>query len=240
MSITLIGLSIIEQMRQIAPQIAQLPEDEAIEVLNQIAEIFHTVHPLKEHPVTNVQWKRRETIKPNNYNPNEVPPPEMDLLTYSLAENGFAMPLVVVSQKEVEENEQTVSEPGIEDTIVDGEHRYEASGRKEVAPSLKGYLPITYVKAGRGEKTARMAATLQFNVHGESTIDGLSQMVLELTKRNWSPERIAKEYGMEPDKVVRLRVTTGLAEFFLNDEFSPAVEYKRVQDIVDLDQRPHG
>lgn len=48
--------------------------------------------------------------------------------------------------------------------------------------------------------------------------------VQELSRRNWSPEKIGRELGMEPDEVLRLRQITGLAELFADREFSEAWE----------------
>lgn len=50
----------------------------------------------------------------------------------------------------------------------------------------------------------------------------MSDLVADLAKRNWSDQRIAKELGMEPDEVLRLKQITGLAELFLDQDFSEA------------------
>jgi DNA-directed RNA polymerase specialized sigma subunit len=52
----------------------------------------------------------------------------------------------------------------------------------------------------------------------------MSDIVLELSRRNWSDQKIAKELGMEPDEVLRLKQITGLAELFADNEFSEAWE----------------
>ena len=50
----------------------------------------------------------------------------------------------------------------------------------------------------------------------------MSDIVIELKRRNWSDERISKELGMDPDEVLRLCQITGLAEVFKDEEFSRA------------------
>ena len=52
----------------------------------------------------------------------------------------------------------------------------------------------------------------------------MSNIVLELKKRNWSDKKIGKELGMEPDEVLRLAQIQGLAEMFADKEFSEAWE----------------
>jgi DNA-directed RNA polymerase specialized sigma subunit len=52
----------------------------------------------------------------------------------------------------------------------------------------------------------------------------MSEIVQELSRRNWSKKKIAKELGMEPDEVLRLKQITGLADLFADEEFSEAWE----------------
>jgi hypothetical protein len=48
----------------------------------------------------------------------------------------------------------------------------------------------------------------------------MSDIVVELKKRNWSDKRIAKELGMDPDEILRLCQVSGLTELFQDQEFS--------------------
>jgi hypothetical protein len=52
----------------------------------------------------------------------------------------------------------------------------------------------------------------------------MSEIVIDLKRRNWSDEKIGRELGMDPDEVLRLTQITGLAEMFANREFSEAWE----------------
>jgi len=71
----------------------------------------------------------------------------------------------------------------------------------------------------------RIAATIRHNrARGKHQVLGMSEIVQELTRRKWSEKRIAKELGMEPDEVLRLKQVTGLAEMFADMEFSEAWE----------------
>lgn len=59
---------------------------------------------------------------------------------------------------------------------------------------------------------------------GKHQVAAMSDIVLELYRRNWSDKKIARELGMEPDEVLRLKQITGLAELFMDQEFSEAWE----------------
>ena len=52
----------------------------------------------------------------------------------------------------------------------------------------------------------------------------MSDIVVELKRRFWSDEKIAKELGMEADEVLRLQQVTGLSGLFADREFSEAWE----------------
>lgn len=75
---------------------------------------------------------KNKHISPNDYNPNNVAPPEKKLLLKSIEADGFTQP-IVVTQSSPEEYE-----------IVDGFHRHElGKGKASLRSRLKGYLPIT-------------------------------------------------------------------------------------------------
>jgi len=48
--------------------------------------------------------------------------------------------------------------------------------------------------------------------------------VIELKRRNWTDEKIAKNLGMDADEILRLCQITGLAEAFKDQDFSQAWE----------------
>jgi hypothetical protein len=65
----------------------------------------------------------------------------------------------------------------------------------------------------------------------------MSDIVVELKKRNRSEEWIAKHLGMDSDEVLRLCQVSGLVEMFANTEFSKSWDIE-VQDdnVIDLDE----
>ena len=58
-------------------------DDEIIETLNSIKMAMHEVSPFKNEPVDCVLWVKNDSVHANDYNPNSVAPPEMELLRLS-------------------------------------------------------------------------------------------------------------------------------------------------------------
>lgn len=161
----------------------------------------------KKHPVSNVIWVPANEVYANDYNPNTVAPPEMELLKISIESDGFTQPIVVWK-----------TEDGYE--VVDGFHRH------KVGKLLKmSHLPVVIINSDRSDKGDRMASTIRHNrARGKHQVGSMSEIVQDLKKRNWSDEKVARELGMEPDEVLRLKQIGGLAELFSDSEFSEAWE----------------
>lgn len=156
-----------------------------------------------EFPVLKVKLVPMNKIVANDYNPNSVAPPEMELLKKSIEEDGYTMPIVVYHDKN---NDKYI--------IVDGFHRYRCA--KEYFDLDK--IPVTVIDKPLEN---RIASTIRHNrARGVHAIKGMSNIVLELYKNGWSDEKIAIELGMEIDEVLRLKQITGLKEAFANHEFS--------------------
>jgi ParB-like chromosome segregation protein Spo0J len=87
------------------------------------------------------------------------------------------------------------------------------------------HLPVVIINQDRTERTDRIAATIRHNrARGKHQVQAMSDIVVELSRRNWSDQRIARELGMDADEVLRLKQITGLAELFAEEEFSEAWE----------------
>lgn len=162
---------------------------------------------MNDHPVSNVVWVKTDLVYANDYNPNHVAAPEMNLLELSILNDGYTQPIVTFK-----------TEKGYE--VIDGFHRH-LVGKKLGFPML----PVVVANNGRTDKEDRIASTIRHNrARGKHQIGAMSDIVSELSKRNWSDKKIGKELGMEPDEVLRLKQITGLAEIFKDDEFSEAWE----------------
>ncbi|PRR85509.1 ParB N-terminal domain-containing protein [Clostridium luticellarii] len=156
-----------------------------------------------------------ELVQANNYNPNHVDDNNMRLLETSILENGFTFAIV------------TVWDPDIEKfVIVDGFHREEI---------LKFWLeceeiPIVVLEQDIAQ---RLAATVQFNrARGVHQVDLMGDLVKSLFEQGQDDQEIAKQLGMEPEEVFRLKQITGIAELFKNQKYSKAWEMHEVNENV--------
>lgn len=200
-------------LNQIRDEISALPIDEKIKAINDIKKVLHEESPFASEPVDCVLWVPSDEVYGNDYNPNKVAPPEMRLLELSIKADGYTQPIVAHGKNGHYE-------------VVDGFHRNRVGKEcKEIKERVHGYLPIALINPEREEDSDRMAATIRHNrARGKHTVDGMSEIVQDLSRRNWSEKRIAKELGMEPDEVLRLKQISGLAEMFADQEFSEAWE----------------
>ena len=197
---------------EIINQISGLENNDLkIEAINKIKQALHEISPLKNEPVDCVLWIKGEQIFANDYNPNKVAPPEMELLAISIGEDGYTQPIVTSF-----ENESY--------TVIDGFHRNRVGKENiTVKQRVMGYLPVTIINPDREGRCDRIASTIRHNrARGKHTITGMSEIVVELKRRNWSNEKIAKELGMDADEILRLSQISGLAEMFADKEFSEA------------------
>jgi ParB-like chromosome segregation protein Spo0J len=209
----LFGHAAIERFLEFLPEISNLPDDDRIEVINQIKLLLHDISPMKDEPVDCVLWVPADTVDANDYNPNQVAPPEMRLLELSISEDGYTQPIVTW---QIDGHRE----------VVDGFHRNRVGKEcKTVRARVRGYLPVTTINDARTDKGDRIAATIRHNrARGKHHVEGMSDIVLELKRRNWSDEKICKQLGMDPDEVLRLAQIQGLAEMFADHEFSEAWE----------------
>lgn len=160
-----------------------------------------------KHPVSFVNWVPAESVYANDYNPNQVASPEMQLLELSITSDGYTQPIVVWQ-----------TEKGFE--VVDGFHRHLVGKKLGLT-----HLPVVVINSERTEKGDRIASTIRHNrARGKHQVSAMSEIVVDLSKRNWSDTKIAKELGMDQDEVLRLKQVDGLAEAFADKEFSRAWE----------------
>lgn len=193
--------------------LSRLSVDEQVDAVNQMRAMIHARSPFAQEPVDYVKWVKAGTVEANDYNPNSVAPPEMELLRHSIMSDGYTQPIVANA-----EDERLI--------VIDGFHRNRVGKEcKDVAQRVLGYLPIVQIKESQTGKADRMASTIRHNrARGKHRVDAMSDIVLELKRRNWSNEKIGKELGMDPDEVLRLTQIGGLAEMFADKEFTEAWE----------------
>jgi ParB-like chromosome segregation protein Spo0J len=163
---------------------------------------------VKDHPVSFVQWAPLNLIRANEYNPNTVAKPEMELLKRSIEQDGYTQPIVVWQ----------IDDGTFE--VVDGFHRHLVA--KEFGMS---HAPVVVINKTREDVKDRMASTIRHNrARGKHKIHSMSDIVVELSRRCWSDKKIGRELGMDEDEVLRLKQLSGLAELFNDEEFSNSWE----------------
>jgi len=214
MGLDLITQGMVDEVVAAVGKLATLDDDTRMDAINEVRAALHAISPMQREPVDFVRWVRAEQLHANDYNPNSVAPPEMRLLQLSIMSDGYTQPIVAWPDG-----------PGRFE-VVDGFHRNRV-GREvgAVKKRVMDRLPIAVINADRTSKEDRIAATIRHNrARGKHSVDAMSEIVVDLARRNWSSEKIATELGMEPDEVLRLRQVSGLADLFADREFSEAWE----------------
>lgn len=213
-------MKINNQFKELLSQIDEMELDEKVQVLNQLRRDIHEVSPFKAEPVDCIVWVKNENVGANDYNPNSVAPPEMELLEHSISQDGYTQPIVSWIKEEDEEDGEEHFE------VVDGFHRSRVGKESAlVKERVHGYVPVTVINDTQLGKGDRMASTIRHNrARGKHKVDSMAEIVLELKRRNWSDKKIGKELGMDPDEVLRLVQIQGLAEMFQDNEFTEAWE----------------
>lgn len=202
-----------ETLKKELERIDQLPIEDKVKEINELKKGIKKISPFVKEPVDCVIWVKSDEVVANEYNPNHVAPPEMELLHTSIKEDGYTQPIVVYQHDGKYE-------------VVDGFHRNRVGKEyKDINERIKGYLPVVVINEDVADKGQRIASTIRHNrARGKHQVEAMSDIVLDLRKRNWSNEKITKKLGMDADEVLRLAQITGLAEMFADKDFNEAWE----------------
>jgi ParB-like chromosome segregation protein Spo0J len=159
-------------------------------------------------PVYNVLRVPIEKVQANDYNPNTVAPPEMELLETSIWEDGYTQPVVTFFDPESKRY-----------IVVDGFHRYLIlRDSKRIREREDGHLPVVVIDKTMGD---RMASTIRHNrARGSHNVELMSTIVSELVEMGKGDRWICKHIGMSVDELLRLKQITGVAGLFQNEDFS--------------------
>jgi len=152
--------------------------DDKVSFINEIKIAMHEMSPLGQEPVDCVLWIKNEFVGANDYNPNSVAPPEMELLRTSINNDGYTQPVVTMKTDE-----------GYE--VIDGFHRTRVSKEcDDITKKVLGYVPITVIRESQEDRGDRIASTIRHNrARGKHRIDAMSDIILELKRRNWSDKK---------------------------------------------------
>jgi len=169
-------------------------------------------------PVYNVIAIPIDKVRANDYNPNAVAPPEMELLETSIWEDGYTQPVVGVYDAE---NDVYV--------VVDGFHRFKIlRDSPRIREREQGMLPVVVLNKDMSD---RMASTIRHNrARGTHNIELMSTIVAELVEMGKGDRWICQHIGMSPDELLRMKQITGLASLFQNKDFSDSWEAEFDED----------
>lgn len=203
----------VDAVKMLISHIPTMPLAERIATINELKLALHEVSPFVDEPVDCVLWVRNESVVANEYNPNAVAPPEMELLAESIGQDGYTQPIVSWARDGVHE-------------VVDGFHRNRVGKEREnVRSRVHGYLPVVAINSSRSDLGDRMASTIRHNrARGTHNIELMSNIVAELVEMGKGDRWICQHIGMSADELLRLKQITGVAALFANQDFSQSWE----------------
>ncbi len=156
---------------------------------------------VRQMPVSRIEWRHREDLFANDYNPNNVFKPEMQLLKTSLLEDGWALPLVTLPTGQ----------------IIDGFHRWSLSGEPKVYDLTDGFVP--FVTLDITDPARMMASTIRFNrARGVHHVVKMADIVATLIAQGVSDKEISRLFGMEKEEIARLAARGNMLERAANDQ----------------------
>ena len=193
----------------VAAGLAAVGPERQVELLNAVRQRISERFAPVSMPVDVVRWVPVEAVRPNDYNPNIVPPSELALLKRSIMADGYTQPIVAMWNAEA-----CVYE------IVDGFHRYLVACDPQVSELTGGLVPIVVIDKPVND---RMASTVRHNrARGSHGIGGMGKIVFTLLRNGWSDSAICQELGMSADELVRVKHITGYAKLFKDAHYSEA------------------
>jgi ParB-like chromosome segregation protein Spo0J len=212
----------LQLINNLIQELAKITDkDQRVEYINVLNNLISEIHPFGSEPISNVQWVKHKNIHSNDYNPNSVANPEMELLKLSISKDGYTQPIVT-------------SNAGNQYEIVDGFHRYSVGkGIEAIETKLNGYLPVVKISSKNEADEDRMASTVRHNrARGKHSVELMSEMVVSLKKRGKDKKWISEHLGMDEEEVCRLSQISGLTEYFENQEYSKSWD---VESFLDED-----
>ena len=192
-----------------------LPVADRVTAYNAIQEALgHMVADFAPDPACSPRLLPAERVRANDYNPNKVAAPELDLLEASMRADGITMAVVAMPQ-------------GDGWVVVDGFHR------RTVATSRLGraYIPSALLDKPTAD---RMASTVRHNrARGKHQVELMGELVKGMLALGWSDERVAESMGMSVEELLRLKQTVGVAALLAAPEYNRAWKDRDGEDPVD-------
>jgi hypothetical protein len=147
-------------------------------------------------PVNAITWVHRDDLHANNYNPNHVAPPELELLITSILEDGWTQPIVAQPDGE----------------IVDGFHRWTVSGDPRVYAMTEGFVPVVRL-SGVGTDHQMMSTIRHNRARGMHAVLPMADIVRRLIDdEGLSRAEVQARLAMESEEVDRLYDRSGMTK----------------------------
>jgi len=148
-------------------------------------------------PVDLIVWRHVDDLKANNYNPNVVAPPELELIKVSILEDGWTAAIVITDDFE----------------IVDGFHRWLCARTDTRIFAITGGLVPTVTIRPR-DAASKMMATIRHNrARGTHTVLAMSKIIQTMVETEKLPMgEICERLQMEPEEVIRLAIRQGIPQ----------------------------
>lgn len=195
--------ALLARLRKVLTACSELPVAERIAAYNAATQALAAlVADVSRDPALAPRLVPIESVEANDYNPNRVASPEMDLLEQSIAADGITMPIVTVYD--------ATRRVWI---VVDGFHRRTVAERMG-----RTHIPCTVIHRPMAD---RMASTVRHNrARGEHQVDLMGSLVAALLALGWEDPAIAVHLGMTEEELLRLKQLVGCAPLLAATEYS--------------------
>jgi UDPglucose 6-dehydrogenase len=148
--------------------LADMPIPERVTEINRLRAEIAKHSPFKSEPVDCVMWVPAESVQANDYNPNAVAPPEMELLKVSVLADGYTQPIVTMPDGDIH-------------TVVDAIGRDPRIGREFLQPG-PGFGGSCFPKDTIGLVTLAAEAGYKFGLL-ESVIEANEQQLERVVEK---------------------------------------------------------
>lgn len=195
---------LIARLRKAILACIELSEKERVTVYNAATSALRSmVSDLCDDPVLSIKLIPSDDVVANDYNPNKVATPEMDLLEQSILADGVTMPVVTFRNAKQKQNE-----------IVDGFHRQDVLKKR----FKRKYIPCSEIDKPIAE---RIASTIRHNrARGKHQVDLMAGIVSRMMSLGCDDATIAKAVGMTEEELLRLKQVAGVAKLLAANEYS--------------------
>lgn len=183
-----IPLSLLDRINEIAQEASKLPLDEKISFLNEARRVLHEISPFSFEPIDFVEWVPVESLKANDWNPNQMAQNEVNMLDFSMLKYGMSQAIVSTENR----------------MIIDGWHRnWRGSTNPALRQRMHGYLPKVDIK---GNEADQIEATDLFNkTKGKHAVIKEAGLVQRLVENGRDYGEISKNLGKSCEEIIRLQ-----------------------------------